>query len=187
MVWIRIIGPMEAEGSLAQSYRRLGAGAGQVDQILQIHSLRPHTMDGHMALYRSVLYHPRNTLDPALAEAIGVLVSAINGCGYCVAHHAAGLERAAPQRAEALLQALETGDWSDAFSPAEQAALDYAACLTRAPEGLSKAHAKALREAGWGDGEILEINQVAAYFAYANRTAQGLGVTMEGEVPGKSA
>ena len=41
-------------------------------------------------------------------------------------------------------------------------------------------------EAGWDDGEILEINQVASYFNYANRTALGLGVTTEGDVLGLS-
>jgi len=34
---------------------------------------------------------------------------------------------------------------------------------------------------GLSDGQILEINQVAAYFAYANRTVLGLGVTSESE------
>jgi hypothetical protein len=36
------------------------------------------------------------------------------------------------------------------------------------------------------DGEILEVNQVTAYFAYANRTVLGLGVTTEGDVLGLS-
>ena len=36
------------------------------------------------------------------------------------------------------------------------------------------------------DGEILEVNQVAAYFAYANRTVTGLGVSTEGEKLGLS-
>lgn len=44
----------------------------------------------------------------------------------------------------------------------------------------------ALRSQGLDDGEILEINQVAAYFAYANRTVLGLGVTTEGDVLGLS-
>ena len=43
-----------------------------------------------------------------------------------------------------------------------------------------------LREAGLDDGEILEVNQVAAYFAYANRTVQGLGVTTQGDMLGLS-
>ena len=43
-----------------------------------------------------------------------------------------------------------------------------------------------LREKGWDDGQILEINQVAAYFNYANRTVLGLGVNTEGDIIGLS-
>jgi uncharacterized protein YciW len=43
-----------------------------------------------------------------------------------------------------------------------------------------------MRAAGLTDGEILEVNQVVAYFAYANRTVSGLGVTTHGDVLGLS-
>ena len=43
-----------------------------------------------------------------------------------------------------------------------------------------------MRAQGYADGEILEINQVAAYFAYANRTVIGLGATTEGDELGLS-
>ena len=39
---------------------------------------------------------------------------------------------------------------------------------------------------GLEDGEILEVNQVAAYFAYANRTVLGLGINKEGDIIGLS-
>ena len=38
-----------------------------------------------------------------------------------------------------------------------------------------------LREYDCTDGEILEVNQVAAYFNYSNRLLNGLGVTTEGD------
>ena len=41
-----------------------------------------------------------------------------------------------------------------------------------------------LRAAGFDEGEILEINQVTAYFNYANRTVLGLGINTEGDVLG---
>ena len=44
----------------------------------------------------------------------------------------------------------------------------------------------ALRDIGFDDGEILEINQVCAYFAYANRTVLGLGVSTDGDIIGLS-
>jgi uncharacterized protein YciW len=43
-----------------------------------------------------------------------------------------------------------------------------------------------LRETGLDDGQILEINQVAAYFAYANRMVLGLGVNEDGDIIGLS-
>ena len=41
---------------------------------------------------------------------------------------------------------------------------------------------KALR----ANGQILEINQVTAYFSYANRTVLGLGVSTAGDIIGLS-
>ena len=43
-----------------------------------------------------------------------------------------------------------------------------------------------LRSAGFSDGEVLEINQVAAYFNYANRTVLGLGCSTAGDILGLS-
>ena len=72
------------------------------------------------------------------------------------------------------------------FDGREQAALRYAAKLTRQPSSLGGADIEAMREACFDDGQILEINQVVAYFAYANRTVLGLGVTTDGDVLGLS-
>lgn len=38
---------------------------------------------------------------------------------------------------------------------------------------------ESLRAAGLDDGQILEANQVIAYFAYVNRVVDGLGVELE--------
>ena len=93
MTWINTIAPAEASGSLRQSYQRVTGPAGHVDNILMAHSLRPHTLDGHMALYKSVLHHSGNQLPGWFLEALGVLVSRLNACGYCDNHHSAGLRR----------------------------------------------------------------------------------------------
>ena len=44
----------------------------------------------------------------------------------------------------------------------------------------------AANPAGADDGEILEANQVCAYFNYSNRLLNGLGVTTEGDTLGLS-
>lgn len=62
---------------------------------------------------------------------------------------------------------------------ADRRMLDYAAKLTRAPWEMSEDDVLALREAGFTDRAILDIAQVVGYYAYANRIADGLGVSLE--------
>src|SRR6516225_4997191 len=93
MSWIDIVTKEQAEGRLRALYESVAGPGGKVDNVLQVHSLRPHTLEAHMALYKSVLHHSGNKLPKWLLETIGVYVSLLNGCTYCVEHHFAGLGR----------------------------------------------------------------------------------------------
>ena len=117
-----------------------------------------------------------------------MLVSHINNCHYCVEHHFAGLTRllADDERSSAIRKALESGAFADAFDGREQAALLYAAKLTRQASSVGPEDLDAMRQEGFDDGQILEINQVSAYFAYANRTVLGLGINTDGDILGLS-
>ncbi len=188
MSWIEIVAQEKAEGRLREIYQRIAGPDGAVDNVLQIHSLRPHTLEGHMALYKNVLHHSGNKLPKWVLETVGVYVSLLNGCTYCVAHHFAGLSRLLQddRRAQEMRAALESGVLGEVFEPRERAILEYVRQLTNAPSELCKSSIAALRAAGLDDGEILEVNQVASYFAYVNRTVLGLGVTLEGDTIGLS-
>jgi uncharacterized peroxidase-related enzyme len=63
---------------------------------------------------------------------------------------------------------------------ADRAMLDYAVELTLEPWALEEADVIRLREVGFSDRAILDINQVAGYYAFVNRLADGLGVELEG-------
>jgi len=188
MTWIRIVPYEAAEGRLKKLYNRIKGPDGRVDNIMLVHGLRPHSLEGHMTLYKYVLHHSANTVPKWLLETIGVYVSSLNRCGYCVEHHFAGLTRLLGDdgRAAAIRKALEADAPEHAFSGRELAAHRYARALTLAPGEIGKDMIATLRDAGYDDGEILEINQVTAYFAYANRTVLGLGVTTEGDTLGLS-
>lgn len=188
MAWIRTIDYADADGPLKAIYARIKGPDDNVDNIMLAHSLRPHTLEGHMTLYKHVLHHPRNTVEKWLLEAIGVHVSLLNACDYCVDHHFAGMARLLGDatRAGQIRTALEGGDLLSAFSRRQAAALDHACKLTRTPAAVRKTDIRALRDAGWDDGQILEINQVTAYFNYANRTVLGLGVDSAGDIIGLS-
>jgi len=188
MSWIEIIPYVSAAGKLRQLYDRIKGPDDTIDNIMRVHSLRPHTMAGHMALYKNALHHRENTLPVRTLEIIGLYVSLLNGCEYCVEHHFAGLRRllADDALAESIRAALETGEVDAVFDARMKAVLSYAEALTLRPAEMRPSWLAAMRAAGMTDGEILEVNQVVAYFAYANRTALGLGVTTEGEVLGLS-
>ena len=115
-------------------------------------------------------------------------MSYLNGCAYCLEHHFKGLQRLLNDEPKAALirQALEKEQPAQAFSGKELALMNYAYALTKHPADMKESMVVALRNEGLDDGEILEANQVIAYFAYANRTVLGLGVNMAGEILGLS-
>ena len=188
MSWIETVPYAQSTGRLRTVYDRVKGPGGAIDNILRVHSLRPHTLQGHMSLYKAVLHHTANRLPAWLLETVGIYVSMLNRCNYCVDHHLAGLRHllADDVRTEGIQRALEQGNLAGAFNAREQAVLAYARQLTEAPANVSKTAVQALRVAGLTDGEVLEVNQVVSYFAYANRTVLGLGVTTRGDVLGLS-
>ena len=102
------------------------------------------------------------------------MVSAENGCAYCVRHHAPALEahwkdpdRVARVRESPLDAGLD--EW-------EEALVRYALALTRDPPAVSESDVEDLRAAGLDDREILQANMVISYFNFVNRIAEGLGV-----------
>jgi uncharacterized peroxidase-related enzyme len=189
MAFIEVIAPKQAAAKLAKLYKMVRSPDGQVDNVLQVHSLRPHTLQGHMAIYKAVLHHTSNLLPEWYLEAVGVFVSSLNKCGYCAGHHAAGLQRLLKEEgmdSEPYLLALQHDVPAEPFTMAQQAGLIYARKLTLSPGEMESVDIDAMRVTGLDDGQILEINQVAAYFAYANRTVSGLGVNTDNEVIGQS-
>ena len=188
MSWIKTIAYEQASGRLRKLYDRIKGPGDNVDNIMLAHSLRPHTMEGHMALYKHVIHHSSNKLEKQYLETVGVYVSLLNDCEYCIEHHFAGLCRLLQdqERAVAIRKALEDEEPAAVFEGKELAGLIYARMLTVDPSAIDERDIDDLRESGFDDGEILELNQVSAYFAYANRTVLGLGVKTDGDILGLS-
>jgi alkylhydroperoxidase family enzyme len=57
--------------------------------------------------------------------------------------------------------------------------VDFALRLTESPGASAREDVERLRRAGFGDGAILDIVQVTAYYNYVNRVASGLGIELE--------
>lgn len=102
-------------------------------------------------------------IGPKLGEQIAVAVADRNACEYCLAAHTA-LGRKAGASAEEMEQA-QAGKSTDAKT---QAALHFALQLVNDRGQVSDADVQALREAGFGDEEIVEILAHVALNLFTN-------------------
>jgi uncharacterized peroxidase-related enzyme len=184
--WIKMISDCDASEELLEVLNLSRTPHGTVDNVMRVHSLRPSTMRGHVVLYRAALHDPANTLPEWLQETISSYVSILNKCEYSLANHWANARHLIgdDNRADEIQIALKALRPQDAFEGAELVLLRYAEKLTLSPGDLVEADVEDLRSAGIGDGEILEANQIIAYFNYVNRCLNGLGVTTDGDTVG---
>ncbi|KAA1243533.1 carboxymuconolactone decarboxylase family protein [Aquimarina sp. RZ0] len=188
MSWIKEISYEDAIGRLKKIYDRVKGPNNVIDNVLSVHSLRPHTLIGHMGLYKNVLHNSNNTLPKWYLETLGVYVSHLNQCSYCVDHHTAGLKRLLKDDVKFLkiIDCLSLDEWDSIFESQYLEGLRYAKKLTLSHQTITKEDIHQLRNTGLKDGEILEINQVVSYFNYVNRTVVGLGVNTIGDIIGLS-
>ena len=184
--WIRMLGDAEAGPELVAAMERVRAPAGSVDNVMRVHSLRPNTMLGHHALYMSVLHDEDNTLPGWFLETAASYVSLLNRCPYSLTNHWANARHLIvdEERAARIREALEADAPERVFHGRELAMLRYARKLTLSPGAMAEADVQAMKDEGVRDGEILEVNQVCAYFNYVNRLLNGLGVSLKGDVIG---
>lgn len=118
--------------------------------------------------FKASLFTPETCyLSNADKEMIGVVVSSVNCCSYCLTTHGDALRG-------------YTGDpeWCDKVSynyrsaemtPKQRALCDYAWFVTAHPQEIDKDQIEKLRAVGFNDHEILEAAYVAGFFNYTNR------------------
>lgn len=188
MSWIKTIPYEDADKDLKRVYNKVKGPNNNIDNVLLIHSLRPHSLIGHMALYKNVLHNSNNKLPKWYLESIGIYVSYLNRCYYCVEHHFSGLKRLLndDDKANNFLEAIKKDALEDNFDSKLYQGMLYSKKLTLELHSIKKDDITKLKTLGFSEGEILEINQVTSYFNYVNRTVIGLGVTTEGDILGLS-
>jgi uncharacterized peroxidase-related enzyme len=178
MSWIRTTSPQEAEEPLRGLFEhiRARASSGRVAHLWQAVAADRAGLEALHGLYRALMDSPA-PLSRAQAESIALVVSATNGCGYCVAHH--GPRLAAALGNEALARAVAL-DYREADLPArDRVLLDHAVALTCEPAERTEEDVERLREYGFDDAAILKTALIAAFYNQVNRLVSGLGVELE--------
>jgi len=75
------------------------------------------------------------------------------------------------------------GDLSSIDDDATRMLLEICELSTRTPWAVTATHIDRLRGAGFSDEAVHDAFQVAGYFNYINRLADGLGVDLEPDMP----
>lgn len=91
-------------------------------------------------------------------------------------HHSAALAHESGEHA--LAEAVVSGQFEQ-LAPRLRALLEYSIALTVSPRDVQRHDVERLQDAGLSAAEIIDANQVVAYFNYVNRVAEGLGVELE--------
>ena len=184
--WISMITDEQADENLLDALQLARTPHGTVDNVMRVHSHRPNTMRGHVALYRAALHDESNCIPQWLQETISSYVSILNRCDYSLANHWSNARHLIGNnaRADAIESALNRDKPEAVFDGRELALMRYAKKLTVTPAEMQEADVQELKAAGLDDGEILEANQIIGYFNYVNRLLNGLGVTTDGDTVG---
>lgn len=82
-----------------------------------------------------------------------------------------------------MLTAIEENFENAGLDGRRLAMLRHAAKLTVQPWSMSGHDVDSLRAVGFSDLDVLHITEVASYYAYVNRIADGLGVPLEEWIP----
>ncbi len=174
MAWIDTVEWADAEGPLRDAYDWQAAALGEPAEFTMLGSLYPPIVEERLRLYRTVEHCP-SQLTAIERQAAALVTSRLNGTDHC----ASGLRL----KLESLGLGAEVLDAIDADPAAVatgEARLDaicgYAAKLTLSPAEASEGDLEPLRAHGLSDLDILDLNNMVAYYAYINRVVMGLGL-----------
>ena len=174
MAWIRTIPWNEAVGTLKDAYDWQAKRLGEPTEYTQLGSLYPELVMQRLQLYKCVEACPSG-LSPVERQMAALVTSALNETPHCSSGLVLKLESLGADR-RFLSQVCEQPRTARSGDARLDAIMDYAVKLTLTPGQVSEDDVVALREQGLQDVDILDLNNMVAYYCYTNRVANGLGL-----------
>src|SRR5579862_4195161 len=156
--------PAEVAGLFARARERLGF----VPNVFRVYAFRPKRLSAWFGHYRQ-LHEPTENLSAADREMVAVVVSAANGCLYCLVAHGAALRE---ELGDPVLGERISYDWRRAgLDPRREAICAYAEKLTLRPREVARADLQSLLEAGLTLEEAWDVAELSAMYNLTNRMA----------------
>lgn len=172
--WIATIPWSEATGELRDAYDWQAATLGEPTEYTQLGSLAPELVMLRLRLYRAV-EAVESGLSVEEKRLAAYITSIANSTPHCSSGldrqlHGLGIDPAVIGRAGTSPEALDSGNarWDEIAR--------HSAILARRPAAITEADIERLRAHGLADLDILDLNNIVAYYAYTNRVATGLGL-----------
>lgn len=136
----------------------------------------PKLLYGLQALYRAV-DRKSSPLEASLRSLVGIKVSQINHCRFCVDIGESLLQKRGVglEKVEAILDHKS----ATVFSARELVALDYAEAMTKSDQGVSDTLFERLRS-NFGEDEIIELTAVIAFQNLSSKFNAALDIPPQG-------
>lgn len=172
-VWIETVPWDDAEGELADAYGWQAKALGEPAEFTMLGSLYPPIVAERLQLYRTVEQCP-SALSQIERQAAAYVVSLLNGTDHCASGLRIKLRSlGAGEQVEAIDAAPSGPDTGDRRLDAICA---NAAKLTSSPTAMTEADLVELRSHGLSDLDLVDLNNMVAYYNYINRVVMGLGL-----------
>lgn len=174
MAWIDTVEWDDADGPLREAYDWQAAALGEPAEFTMLGSLYPAIVEERLRLYRAVEHCP-SQLTAVERQSAALVTSRLNGTDHCASGlrlklESLGLASGVLDSIDADPAHVRTGDGRfDAICA-------HAAKLTQSPAAVAEDDVEALRGHGLSDLDILDLNNIVAYYAYINRVVMGLGL-----------
>ena len=172
-VWIETVPWSEAEGELADAYAWQAASLGEPAEFTRLGSLYPAIVAQRLSLYRAVERCP-SSLSEVERQSAAFVTSLLNGTDHCASGLRLKLQSLGAAAVAAAIDAEPTAPQTG------DSRLDgicaHAAKLTTAPTAMTADDLGFLRAHGLDDLDLLDLNNMVAYYNYINRVVMGLGL-----------
>ncbi len=157
---INVVETTQVDSDTQSLFARLAQKLGRTPNLVRTMAVSPAVLDAYLGFARSM---SRSSLSPQLREQIGLTVSELNSCQYCLAAHTEFGRSAG-------LADNEIADSRKGLSPDQEteAILQFARRIVTKRGRVSDADLRSLRDAGAGEAEIAEIVAAVALNTFTN-------------------
>jgi uncharacterized peroxidase-related enzyme len=171
--------PAGLKGLFAKARERIGF----VPNVFRVYAFRPERLSAWFNYFRQ-LHEPTDGLGAADREMVAVVVSAANGCLYCLIAHGAALRE---ELGDAVLGERISYDWRRAgLDPRRTAICAYAEKVTLAPRELTRDDLQSLLDVGLSAEEAWDVAELASMYNLTNRMAMATNMLPNPEYSGQA-